>query len=151
MISPDRPSGEERSFTPTEAGGESPLQTRPNDVATVLVVEDERVTRDFFVAALRQAGFDVDIAVDGLEAIGRLESKAYDALVLDLHLPRLDGMGVLRFLSERHPELLRRVALVTGLSVQDVASLYPICGTLPKPVSASRLVEIVRECLTRNG
>lgn len=151
MISSDFASGGERSVTSVEAGGESPLQTRPNGLATVLVVEDERVTRDFFVAALRQAGFDVDVAVDGLEAIGRLESKAYDALVLDLQLPRLDGMGVLRFLSERHPEVLCRVALVTGLSVRDIKPLYPICGTLPKPVTASRLVEIVRDCLGRNG
>lgn len=151
MISSDRPLRDERLFAPVEAGGESQLQARATDAATVLVVEDERVTRDFFVAALREAGFDVDIAVDGLEAIGRLESKAYDALVLDLQLPRLDGMGVLRFLSERHPEMLGRVALVTGLSVRDIAPLYPICGTLPKPVAASRLVEIVRDCLARTG
>lgn len=151
MISSDRRLSEERPFTPTEAGGESPSPMRATGAATVLVVEDERVTREFFVAALRQAGFDVDIAVDGLEAIGRLESRAYDALVLDLQLPRLDGMGVLRFLSERHPEVLRRVALVTGLSVRDIAPLYPICGTLPKPVTASRLVEIVRDCMASVG
>ncbi len=140
------PPGSRDAFAPAEGAGEFPRERREE---AVLVVEDERVTRDFFDASLRQAGFDVDAAADGLEALGRLESRSYDAIVLDLHLPRIDGMGVLRFVSERHPELLPRVVLVTGLDLRDITTLYPICSTISKPVTAAKLVEIVRRCLVR--
>lgn len=134
------------SFSAPVAGGESPWIPRAEEKARVLVVEGEPSTRDFFAASLRDAGFDVDIAGDGLEAIGRIESAAYCALVIDLHLPRLDGLGVLRFLSERRPELLRHTAVITGLSLPEITELFPVCDTLPKPVSAARLIEIIRRC-----
>lgn len=134
------------SFSAPEAGGESPRTPRSEENGRVLVVEGERSTRDFFAATLRDAAFAVDIAGDGLEAIGRIESATYRALIIDLHLPRLDGLGVLRFLSERRPELLQHTAVITGLSLQEITELFPVCDTLPKPVSAARLVEIVRRC-----
>lgn len=142
-------SGSGGSFAAAEAGGESPLDGREHGTYAVLVVEDDHATRDLFASTLSQTGFSVNVAADGLEALGRIESRQYDAVVLDLHLPRLDGMGVLRFVNERHPRLLARVVLVTGLGLHDIAPLYPICGTLPKPVTAAKLVEIVRGCLIR--
>ena len=116
---------------------------------SVLVAESDAPTRDLFVSALADAGFRVDAATDGLEAIGRLEAREYDGVVVDLHLPRKDGLGVLQYLSERQPALLARVVLVTGLALPEVGMLYPICATLPKPISAARLVATIRECLAR--
>ena len=132
-------------FSVPEAAGESPPGV--HEGGRVLVVAGERSTLDFFSAALQEAGFDVDMAGDGLEAIGRIESATYRALIIDLHLPRLDGLGVLRFLSERRSELLPHTAVITGLSLPEISALYPVCDTLPKPVSAARLVEIVRRCV----
>jgi two-component system OmpR family response regulator len=62
----------------------------------VLVVEDETALRDQLADLLRQAGYAVDAAADGLRAeyLGRTET--YDAAVLDLGLPRLDGLTVVR-------------------------------------------------------
>lgn len=115
----------------------------------VLVAESDGPTLEFFVSALAAAGFRVDAASDGLEAIGRLEAREYDGVVVDLHLPRKDGLGVLQFLSERQPALLGRVVLVTGLALPEIGMLYPICATLPKPISAARLVATIEECLKR--
>lgn len=132
-------------FSVPEAAGECPPGVREN--GRILVVAGERSTLDFVSAALQEAGFDVDMAGDGLEAIGRIESARYRALIIDLHLPRLDGLGVLRFLSERRPELLPHTAVITGLSLPEISALFPVCETLPKPVSRARLVEIVRRCV----
>lgn len=116
---------------------------------SVLVAEGDQATRDFLASALADAGFRVDLASDGLEAIGRLEAHDYDALVVDLHLARTDGMGVLHFISERQPALLERVVLVTGLALPEIGAIYPICATLPKSISPKRLVETINTCVNR--
>ncbi len=64
----------------------------------VLLVEDAERLRTTLHHGLQGAGFTVDVAGDGVEATGFLGSFAYDLVVLDLMLPRLDGIGVLRAL-----------------------------------------------------
>jgi len=64
----------------------------------LLLVEDSERLRDNLARGLRAAGFTVDAARDGVEASGYLAAYAYDFMVLDLGLPRLDGFGVLRAL-----------------------------------------------------
>jgi two-component system, OmpR family, response regulator len=70
----------------------------------VLVVEDEVAIASAIVAALSQAGYLVDLSGDGEDAWFRAGTEDYDAIVLDLGLPRLDGLSVLRRLrsEERH-------------------------------------------------
>lgn len=62
----------------------------------ILLVEDDRMLGDGISAGLAQAGFAVDWVTDGREAELALATAAYDAVVLDLGLPRLSGMDVLR-------------------------------------------------------
>jgi two-component system copper resistance phosphate regulon response regulator CusR len=64
----------------------------------LLLVEDSERLRDNLARGLRAVGFTVDVAGDGVEAGGYLMGYAYDFMVLDLGLPRLDGFGVLRAL-----------------------------------------------------
>ena len=64
----------------------------------LLLVEDSERLRTTLARGLRGAGFAVDVAGDGVEANGFLAGYAYDFVVLDLGLPRLDGFGVLRAL-----------------------------------------------------
>jgi len=115
----------------------------------VLIAEGDPATREFFTSALENRGYTIDVATDGLETIGRLEALPYKAVILDLHLPRVDGLGVLEFIADRHPELLPSVILVTGLALSEIASLYPICATLPKSLSIARLAEVVDACVSR--
>jgi two-component system OmpR family response regulator len=62
----------------------------------LLVVEDEPTLAEQLAEALVEAGYAVDIAADGEDAAYRGTSEPYDAIVLDLGLPRLDGLSVLR-------------------------------------------------------
>jgi DNA-binding response OmpR family regulator len=64
----------------------------------LLLVEDSQRLRATLARGLRAAGMTVDTAGDGVEANGYLAGYAYDLVVLDLGLPRLDGLGVLRAL-----------------------------------------------------
>lgn len=65
----------------------------------VLLVEDSELLRRSLSAALKKAGYAVDAAVDGPDGSLLAETNDYDAIVLDIMLPRLDGLSVLRRLS----------------------------------------------------
>ena len=64
----------------------------------VLIVEDERTIAGNLVEYLETHGYPVDVAYDGPAAIVRLSRETYDVIVLDLGIPRLDGLHVLRHL-----------------------------------------------------
>ena len=80
----------------------------------ILLVEDSRILRDSLGAHLRGQGASVDAAEDGVVALAYLESYAYDLVILDLMLPRLDGLEVLRRL-----RAARSPARVLVLSARD--------------------------------
>src|SRR5947209_12950566 len=62
----------------------------------VLVIEDFEVLRDSISQGLREAGFAVDEAADGETGLWHAQSNDYDVIILDLMLPRLDGMSLLK-------------------------------------------------------
>ena len=70
----------------------------------VLVVEDIDTTRQQLVETLRRNGFRVDEAHDGLEALKKVSARRFDAILLDLVLPYVDGWQF-REMQLRHPEL----------------------------------------------
>ncbi len=61
----------------------------------VLFVEDSKRLQDYVAEGLRQAGFAVDVAGDGEEGLWAAESAEYDAIILDIMLPKLDGLSLL--------------------------------------------------------
>lgn len=67
----------------------------------LLVVEDEQDVLRFLIQGLTEAGYTVDEATDGLEGLQYASSAEYDLIILDLMLPRLDGLGLLRDLRGR--------------------------------------------------
>lgn len=71
--------------------------------ATALVVDDDARDRRFAATALRCGAIEVDEASDGLEALDLLDHRRYDVVVLDLALPSLSGIAVLREIRQRHP------------------------------------------------
>src|SRR5450759_3141626 len=62
----------------------------------ILVVEDERRVALYIAQALTEQGFTVDLAHDGEQALTSIEAQPYDAVVLDLMLPKLEGLAVCR-------------------------------------------------------
>ncbi len=67
----------------------------------VLIVEDSQTLAEALSQSLQSEGYACDTAADGVSALKFLASYRYDAIILDLMLPRLDGFGVLRALSRR--------------------------------------------------
>ena len=101
---PPAPKPPERMFAPpASAAG-----------ATILVVEDEVALGTAVAEALADAGFIVDRAMDGVEALDRVGERSYDLIVCDLKMPRLDGPSFFRELEKRNAPLSRRILFVTG-------------------------------------
>ncbi|MBA4262811.1 MAG: DNA-binding response regulator [Comamonadaceae bacterium] len=74
-------------------------------MAHLLIVEDDELLRDGLSAQLSQAGHRTTTAEDGAVALALLASEAFDGVVLDLGLPKVDGLSVLRQLRQRTPAL----------------------------------------------
>jgi len=79
----------------------------------LLIVDDDHNIRDMLSLVLEDAGHNVSVARDGLEAVAALEESAPDAMVLDLMMPGLDGHGVLRTMRERDLASETRVLVLT--------------------------------------
>jgi two-component system alkaline phosphatase synthesis response regulator PhoP len=115
-----------------------------------LIVEDERMTRTLLEQLLLSLDCDVDVAVDGEEALARLSVRGYDIILLDIILPKMSGIEVMEALRRDQPRTLACIIVVTGLDVREIRSLFPaVHETLSKPVLPGRLREVVRSCLAR--
>lgn len=82
----------------------------------VLVVDDERTIRDLLAEALLEAGFEVEVASNGVDALTLMQRWVPDAIVLDLMMPRLDGTGF--------TELMRLNPRLAGVPVLLVTAAY---------------------------
>jgi CheY-like chemotaxis protein len=73
-------------------------------MASILIVDDDAAMRDALGEAARDLGHDTYLAASGTEAIALLDTKAIDAMLLDLRMPGMDGIEVLRRVRARpHP------------------------------------------------
>jgi two-component system response regulator MprA len=116
----------------------------------VLVVEDDRAVRESLDRALRLAGYRVALARDGLEGLEQLGTEAPDAVVADIMMPNLDGLGMCRAMrqkGDRTPVLM----LTARDAVSDrVAGLDAGADDyLPKPFALEELLARLRALLRR--
>lgn len=119
----------------------------------VLLVDDSDSTNALIVAILRRE-FDVDVATDGREALGKLQTGRYAALLLDLRIPILDGFALLEHLSKTDGELLQRTIVVTAAVAPrdlDRVKPYPVFGIIAKPFEVDALLNAVKSCTGRGG
>ena len=94
-----------------------------------------------------KSGYMVETASDGGVALEKLSKEDYDALVLDLMMPHVDGFAVLRQLIASKPELVAKTIVATAYP-KDVAQrqLDEVCRVIIKPFDTAELVEAVKEC-----
>lgn len=83
----------------------------------ILIVEDEEYLRDLYVELLKEAGYDVDSASAGKEAYVKMKKGGYDLVLLDIMLPEMDGLEILKRLKESPSEKPNEnIVLLTNLS-----------------------------------
>ena len=113
---------------------------------SILVIEDDRDTRDLFTTSLKAAGFHVIAVSDGVEALRALDTATPALIVLDLGLPRLSGRDVAREIAARADTRAVPVVVVTGLDADGLPATVPMT-VLRKPIDPELLVRTVERRL----
>ena len=116
----------------------------------VLVIDDEKNIRTTLQQVLESAGYEVATAVNGEDGLSKLSKSRFDMVLLDMKLPGMDGIDVLRRMRETNYET--PVAIITAYGTIENAVEAMKLGAvdyLRKPFSGSEIKELVERILAR--
>jgi DNA-binding NtrC family response regulator len=118
--------------------------------ARILIVDDEEIVIKSCLRILAGDEFQVESVQDGREALKKIEENPYDVVILDIMMPNIDGLEVLRRVKETHPNV--DVIMITGLSQVDTAVQAMKLGAfdyISKPFEPDELKLVVYRALER--
>ncbi len=118
--------------------------------ARILAVDDSRTMRTMLQLALSEAGFDVELAEDGIDGIEKLKRRVPDLVITDINMPRLDGFGVIeRIRADPYHCGLPVLVLTTedGQAMKQRARDSGATGWIVKPFDADKLVAAIHRLL----
>ena len=127
------------------------LSTTAARRACILVVDDEPLVAALMADALELVeGYEIETAKNGREALEKIAARSYDAILSDLRMPELDGVGLYRELEQQHQSLLLRLAFVSGTTEPpEYASFLEQTGAtvLSKPFAIADVHRLVQRLL----
>ena len=118
--------------------------------SSVLIVDDEEVVRRAHLRSLEDTGCLARVAEDGNEAIRVMEQEPADVVLLDLRMPGLDGMDVLKTIKSRWPD--SEVVVITGYPTIESAKeavRLGACNYIAKPVAPDDVIKAANEAMTQ--
>lgn len=120
-----------------------------NNRSSVLIVDDEEIVRRAHLRSLERSGCEARLAEDGDGAIREMERNPADVILLDLRMPGLDGMDVLKTIKNRWPD--SEVVVITGYPTLESAKeavRLGACNYIAKPVGPDEVVKAANEAMT---
>lgn len=130
----------------TEMGKKHPLR--------ILVAEDNRINQLVVVGLLGKLGYIADVAGDGQEAVNALKTQHYDLILMDCHMPLMDGFAATKKIIEeygtRKPKI---VALTASIMKEDIdrCTASGMDGFMSKPITIALLVKTLTDCHPSKG
>jgi len=123
-------------------------------MTTILLVEDNEMNRDMLSRRLRKRGFEVAMAVEGVQGVEMAKSSSYDLILMDMSLPGLDGWEAARQL--RADPATARVPIIAltahAMSGDREKALDAGCNDYDtKPVDLERLLAKIEQLLPKQG
>ena len=128
---------------------------------SILIVEDEASTRETVMDLLSEAGYEIQGARDGIEALANLKAESPDLMVLDLMMPKMDGFAVCKELQDPRWSKYRNMPILILTSVREEASRrryeletgleLNVDDYVEKPVPPDILVERVGSLIKKKG
>jgi DNA-binding response OmpR family regulator len=115
----------------------------------LLYADDEPALRELVQNHLSLEGFEVETAVDGIEAVKMLNKKKYDLVLLDVHMPKMDGIEVLKYMKDKG--MKSRLIMLTGDGDPRIVSQcakYGAMDYLTKPYNYHELIEAIDRVLS---
>jgi DNA-binding NtrC family response regulator len=120
-----------------------------NGRASILIVDDEEVVRRSHLRSLAGTGCHAAAARDGNEALMVMEQHPFDVVLLDLRMPGLDGMDILKIIKQRWPD--SEVVVITGYPSIESAKEAVRLGAqnyIAKPVGPEDVIKAANEAWT---
>jgi len=118
--------------------------------AKILVVDDNALCRMVVSGLLKDAGHQVTTAGDGEEGLAAFRDRQFDAVLLDVQMPRLDGLALCRILKGRPETRNVPILMLSGLSTTDSRSECLAAGAddfLSKPAASGELLARLNSAL----
>ena len=117
----------------------------------ILIIEDELDIQELLAAYLRDAGYEIVIAGDGVEALARFQQGAFDMILLDLMLPKIDGFGVCELIRRESSVPILMLTALDGEQEQLRGFQMEIDDYVTKPFSMPILLQKIRAILRRTA
>lgn len=120
------------------------------DKTKILIVDDEEVVRLSHIRTLASIHCDVEVVRDGEEALRVMEQRPADVVLLDLRMPGIDGMSVLKKIKQKWPET--EVVIITGYPNIESAKEAVRLGAydyLAKPVGPDEVINVANGAMTQ--
>jgi signal transduction histidine kinase len=125
-----------------------PASLQPIREKTILIVDDDRDVAETLGDLLQVDGHQVELVANGTLALAKLQSQTYDLILSDVRMPDTDGPRLYTQLERQHPELLRRVAFLTGdtLSAETREFLERTrVPTMAKPFTLEQVRQVLQQ------
>ena len=121
--------------------------------ARVLVADDDLALQVLLNVILSRAGFSVEFASDGREALQKIDGDSYDVVMLDLILPEVSGIEILDRLQSEKPDRLHKVIVLTGasLGIIDKVDTSRIHALVRKPFDIGDVIRLTAECARKSS
>ena len=120
---------------------------------SVLVVDDEPMTQNLMRMMLEPVGFDVTAAMDGIEALECVQKKKPDVMILDVMMPKMDGLEVCRILRQQSDTAELPIMLFSGktnfTAEQEGLDAGANCYRF-KPIGRADLIEILQSLINQS-
>ena len=117
----------------------------------ILIIEDEPDIQELLAAYLRDAGYEIVIAGDGVEALAQFQQGAFDMILFDLMLPKIDGFGVCELIRRESSVPILMLTALDGEQEQLRGFQMEIDDYVTKPFSMPILLQKIRAILRRTA
>ena len=119
-------------------------------MSSILIVDDSASMRQMVTFTLKSAGYDVEEAVDGVDALRKAKTKAFNAVVTDVNMPNMDGIALIKELRALASYKFTPLLMLTTESTDDKKQQGKSAGAtgwMVKPFNPEQLLATVKRVL----
>jgi CheY-like chemotaxis protein len=113
----------------------------------IMVAEDNEMNQELLLEILRRLGYAPALATTGTQAIAMLDKERYDLVLMDVHMPEMDGLEATRYIRTHYARQPHIIAITAGAMVKDREECYAagMDNYLAKPIKLEALITLLQE------